>query len=83
MLPSAGSTAAARIHAPNTSSESSGWRSTISVSRWGLASTTNNSRTGSCTSIICLGSPVRRSEPAPSITPHKPMTLWGIFVPQP
>ena len=34
-------------------------------------------------STICRGSPVRRSEVVPSMTPRSPVTLWVTLVPQP
>ncbi len=49
----------------------------------GVVSMTNRMRTGSWISTICHGSPVRRSLPAPSITPKSDVMLCGSFVPQP
>ena len=49
----------------------------------GVVSMMKRMRTGSWISTICQGSPVRRSLLAPSITPSRPATLWGSFVPLP
>jgi hypothetical protein len=40
-----------------------------------VCSTITSSRIGSCTSTICSGRPVRRSELAPCITPNRPARL--------
>ena len=53
------------------------------IRRSGVVSMTKRMRTGSWISTICQGNPVRRSLAWPSITPIRPVTLWGSFVPQP
>src|ERR1051326_831261 len=81
--PDSGSIAANRIHRFSTTCFSDGLALTTFMRRSGVVSTTNRIRTASWISTICHGNPVRRSLAWPSITPTRPATLWGSFVPHP